>query len=183
MAHFQMTMIISEEGEGGRGIDSDNILFFCMDKKPYWVRKKFQSKKAKNTGDEAGNELKHIPDSNELAYVITDALLRYKPDISASYGRIKDLFAKIEDSSGLTMEEYFHKYRGMKHHKESRRILSLLREELENSQIKSKIAIQVLVDGPIQAVTENMLRMNAPFELCLPAKYRLKGENGIEESL
>jgi len=180
-----LTMMIGEEGTRKLGIKPVMILMFIDAKKPYWIKKQCaphgKDKEAMEEFPEP--EIDHYPDSNELTYIITDALLRYKPEISANYRKIRELFDKIEASAGISIVEFFRDYRSMKHHKESRRILSLLREELENSKLELKLVITVLVGGPSDQVTENLLRMNAPFELAITSKYRLKDKDSIEESL
>ena len=181
-----LTMMIGKEENGKRGITPEMILLFCMGEKPYWIKKctRTGEEEAASISDEAAeNEFIHYPDSNELTYIITDALLRYKSEVSSNSDKIMELFNRIQSSTGLTLHEFFRDYRSMKHHKESRRILSLIRELFEDGKIETKLVINVLVGGPSDAVLDNLLRMNAPFELATTSKYRLKDKHGIEESL
>lgn len=184
-----LTMMIGEEASGKRGIIPQMILLFCMDDKPYWIKKECFEKNGSaiaeqvTSGDQVGEEITHYPDSNELTYIITDALLRFQPDVTSNHDKITELFEKIHESTGLTTAEFFRDYRTLKHHKESRRILSLIRELFENGMIGTKLVINVLVGGPSEQVLDNLMRMNAPFELATTSKYRLKDKNGMEESL
>ncbi len=184
-----LTMMIGEEANGKRGIIPQKILLFCMDEKPFWIKKECFGKDISDvTGQmtsegQNGEEITHYPDSNELTYIITDALLRFQPEVSSNYNKISELFDKIQEYTGLTTAEFFRDYRTLKHHKESRRILSLIRELFENGMIGAKLVINVLVGGPSEQVLDNLMRMNAPFELATTSKYRLKDKNGMEESL
>jgi hypothetical protein len=151
------------------------------DESYYWLKREF--KEADQEGENSDNGLKHTPESDELTYVITDALLRFYPQISESYEKIKELLAKIEASTNLSIQEFFLKYREMKNHRESRRLLSLIREIFEDSRFESKLAIHALVDCPAEPVIENLKRMNVSFELGITSKYRIKSKNGVEELL
>lgn len=179
-----LTMIIGEEVGGKTGIIPKKILLFCMDEKPYWIKQECFNNSSVETSDiQRGEEITHCPDSNELTYIITDALLRFQPEVSTNYNKITELFEKIRESTGLTTAEFFRDYRTLKHHKESRRILSLIREMFENGMVNAKLVINVLVGGPSEQVLDNLMRMNAPFELATTSKYRLKDKYGMEESL
>lgn len=183
-----LTMMIGEEAGSKRGIIPQMILLFCMDEKPYWIKKECSKNNGstiaeQETSTNKAEEITHFPDSNELTYIVTDALLRFQPEVSSNHSKISELFERIRESTGLTTAEFFRDYRTLKHHKESRRILSLIRELFENGMINAKLVINVLVGGPSEQVLDNLMRMNASFELATTSKYRLKDKNGMEESL
>lgn len=185
MENCLMTLMVGGEGEYGRGIKPNLFLFFCGGKEPHWIRKDLGlHEEDKDESDETTiADVIHYPHSNQMTYVLTDLLLRFCPQISASYHKIRELFDKIESSTSMSVDEFFQNYRGMKHHKESRRMLALCRETFEDSKILSKIVMHVLIDGPQRQILDNLKRMNAPFELGITTKYRLKGKGGIEEEL
>lgn len=176
-----MTLIVSESGQQDRGIDPAFVLMLCKSDRYYWLKKEFKDNE--RSGENDDNNSTHYPESDELTYVITDALIRFCPEISGASEKIKELLNKIETSTNLSTSDFFVKYREMKNHKESRRFLSLMREIFEDSRIDSKLAIHALVECPVEPVIENLKRMNASFELGITAKYRIKGKNGVEELL
>lgn len=181
MSKCLMTLIVSETGQLDRGINPAFVLMLQKSDKYYWLKKEF--KDSERLGENDDNNAEHYPDSDELTYVITDALIRFCPEISSAYDKIMELLGKIENSTNLSTPDFFIKYRDMKNHKESRRLLSLLREIFEDSRIDSKLAIHALVDCPMEPVIENLKRMNSSFELGITAKYRIKGKSGVEELL
>ena len=180
-----MTLMVGGEGESGRGIVPELFLFFYGGKNPRWVRKDLGlNEKGKDESRTTSiTDQIHYPQSGQMTYILTDLLLRFCPHISDSYDKIRSLFDKIESSTSMSIDEYFQNYRGMKHHKESRRMLALCRETFEDSRILSKIVMHVLIGGPQKQIIDNLKRMNAPFELGITTKYRLKGKGGIEEAL
>ncbi|MCD4785706.1 MAG: hypothetical protein K8T10_17935 [Candidatus Eremiobacteraeota bacterium] len=187
MENCLMTLMVGGEGEGedGRGIRPNLFLFFCGGKEPRWIRKDLglQEKDKDESDKTIIADVIHYPHNDQMPYVLTDLLLRFCPQISASYDKIRELFDKIESSTSMSIDDYFQNYKGMKHHKESRRILALCRETFEDSKILSKIVMHVLIGGPKIQIVDNLKRMNAPFELGITEKYRLKGKGGIEEVL